>query len=79
MRMFIKDIGEFCKMYRTHILKLTLKEMSALTGINLQTISSFENGRSTNSEHITRYYNLSKTEEQKAFFKDNIPYGSGDW
>lgn len=76
--MFIKDIGEFCKMYRTHILKLTLKEMSALTGINLQTISSFENGRSTNSEHIAMYYNLSKSDEERKFFKNNIPYEKGE-
>ena len=77
MKLMIDSIGEFCKMYRKHILKLTLEEMSELTGVKVPTISSFENGRSTNSKHIELYYNLS-TDEQKIFFKNNIPYGKDE-
>lgn len=77
MRIPINSIGEFCKMYRTYILKLTLDEMSKLSGVKVPTISSFENGRSTNAKHIEMYYNLS-TKEQKIFFKNNIPYGKGE-
>lgn len=77
MRIPITNIGQFCKMYRTHILNLTLDEMSEKTGVKVPTISSFENGRSTNSKHIQMYYNLS-TDEQKIFFKNNIPYGKGE-
>ena len=77
MRIPIENIGEFCKIYRTHILNLTLEEMSKLTGVKVPTISSFENGRSTNSKHIEMYYNLA-TDEQKEFFKNNIPYGEGE-
>ena len=77
MRIPITNIGQFCKMYRTHILNLTLDEMSEKTGVKVPTISSFENGRSTNTKHIQMYYNLS-TDEQKIFFKNNIPYGKGE-
>lgn len=77
MKIPINDIGQFCKMYRTHILNLTLEEMSKETGVKIPTISSFENGRSTNAKHLELYYNLS-TDEQKEFFKHNIPYGKDE-
>ena len=77
MRIPITNIGQFCKMYRTYVLNLTLEEMSRLSGVKVPTISSFENGRSTNTKHIQMYYNLS-TDEQKIFFKNNIPYGKGE-
>ena len=77
MKIPVKNIGQFCKMYRTHILNLTLEEMSNKTGVKVPTISSFENGRSTNAKHIQMYYNLS-TDVQKEFFKKNIPYGKGE-
>ena len=77
MRIPITNIGQFCKMYRTYVLNLTLGEMSRLSGVKVPTISSFENGRSTNAKHIEMYYNLSN-DEQKIFFKNNIPYGKGD-
>ena len=77
MRIPINSIGEFCKMYRTYILKLTLDEMSKKSGVKVPTISSFENGRSTNAKHIEMYYKLS-TDKQKIFFKNNIPYGKGE-
>ena len=77
MKIPINNIGEFCKMYRTYILKITLDEMSKITGVKVPTISSFENGRSTNAKHIEMYYNLS-SDKQKIFFKNNIPYGKGD-
>ena len=78
MKMPIKTIGQFCKMYRTYVLDLTLEEMSKLTGVKVPTISSFENGRSSNSKHIEMYYNLAKSDEERKFFKKNIPYGKGE-
>lgn len=74
MKIPVTSVGQFCKIYRIHILNLTLEEMSKLSGVKVPTISSFENGRSTNIKHIEMYYNLS-TDEQKIFFKNNIPYG----
>lgn len=73
MKIIINTINEFCKMYRKKILQLTLKEMEDKTGVKTSTLSSFENGRSTNINHLTTYYNLGN-EEQKEYFKNNIPY-----
>lgn len=77
MKIPVTSVGQFCKMYRVHILNLTLEEMSKLSGVKVPTISSFENGRSTNVKHIQMYYNISN-DEQKIFFKNNIPYGKGE-
>lgn len=73
MRIEINNIHEFCKIYRINILKITLKQMSNLTGIKIPTISSFENGRSSNIKHLYTYYEISN-EEQKEYFRNNIPY-----
>ena len=78
MKIPVKSIGQFCKLYRTYVLDLTLEEMSKQTGVKVPTISSFENGRSTNSKHIEMYYNLSKLDEERKFFKENIPYERGE-
>ena len=78
VKISVKNIGQFCKLYRTYVLDLTLEEMSKQTGVKVPTISSFENGRSTNSKHIEMYYNLSKFDEERKFFKENIPYGKGE-
>ena len=68
----INDVGKFCKYFRTELLNLTLEELSEKTGVKKTTLSSFENGRSTNYTHIIKYYNCG-TDEQKQFFRDNIP------
>lgn len=68
----INDVGKFCKVFRNEILKITLEELSEKTGVKVSTLSSFENGRSTNYTHIIKYYNCG-TDEQKQFFRDNIP------
>lgn len=78
MKIPVKNIGQFCKMYRTYVLDLTLEEMSKQTGVKVPTISSFENGRSTNSKHIEMYYNLSKFDDERKFFRNNIPLEKSD-
>lgn len=70
--MFLNTIGKFCKYYRTEILKLTLEQMSEQVNVKKTTLSSFENGRSTNYKHLTKYYECS-TDEQKQFFRENLP------
>lgn len=70
--MFFNKIGKFCKYFRTELLNLTLEEMSEKVNVKKTTLSSFENGRSTNYTHIIKYYNCG-TDEQKQFFRDNIP------
>ena len=71
MRIVPNTINEFCKLYRMNILKLTLKEVSEITGLKLSTLSSFENGRSNNLKYIIIYYMLGN-EEQKEYFKNNL-------
>lgn len=69
---YIKDVGKFCKFFRMEILKITLEDLSFRTGVNITTLSSFENGRSSNYKHLIKYYNCGN-EEQKQFFRDNLP------
>lgn len=71
------NIHDFCKYYRTFILKITLKELTERvkeqTGedVTVSSVSSFENGRSTNIKYI-RYYLTVSTEEQANYFTDNL-------
>ena len=76
MNVSINNVGKFCKMFRMFILDLTLDEMSQKTGVKIPTLSSFENGRSSNSNHINLYYDIS-TDEQKTYFRENIPFIKG--
>lgn len=70
-------IQEYCKYYRTFILKITLKELvqrvKEETGeeVNISSISSFENNRSSNIKYILYYLSVSN-EEQGEFFTDNL-------
>lgn len=73
MRIQVNSVNEFCKLFRMNVLKITLKEMEERTGVKIPTLSSFENGRSTNVEHLQVYYNLGN-KEQKKYFKSNIPF-----
>ena len=70
--MIFNDIGKFCKYFRSEKLNMTLNEMSNKVNVNVSTLSSFENGRSTNYNHLIRYYRLGN-EEQKKFFRENLP------
>ena len=71
----------FCKQFRKEILNLTLHEMESKTGVPLKTISSFENGNSTNIKHLNLYYKLCDSKQKREQFiqgfgnamnKDNI-------
>lgn len=71
MKINVNSVNEFCKLFRMNILKLSLQEVSEITGIKLSTLSSFENGRSNNLKYIHIYYSLGN-EEQKEYFKNNL-------
>lgn len=73
----INDVGKFCKVFRNEILKMTLEELSEKTGVKVATLSSFENGRSRNLEHINLYLKFTN-EEQEKIFRENIPYKVGE-
>ena len=70
-------LQEYCKYYRMFILKMTLKELvervKEETGedVNISSVSSFENSRSTNMKYILYYLSVAN-EEQLDFFTDNL-------
>ena len=70
--MIFNNIGKFCKYFRSEILNITLLEMSDMVDVKLSTLSSFENGRSTNYNHLIKYYRLGDDKEKK-FFRENLP------
>lgn len=67
----ILRISEACKNFRIHVLKLTLAELSEKSGTNLKTISSYENGNSTNFKHLDIYLD-NCTEIQKRLLISEI-------
>ena len=70
--MIFTNIGKFCKYFRSEVLNLTLTEMSDKVNVKNSTLSSFENGRSTNYNHVIKYYKCGD-DEQKTFFRKNFP------
>lgn len=66
------SIQKFCREFRINELDLTLDQMGTLTGVNLKTISAFENGRSNNSNHIYLYSESCITPEQLTAFKNGL-------
>ena len=58
----------FCKQFGKDILNLTLQEMENKTGVPLKTISSFENGNSTNIKHLNLYYKLCDSKQKREQF-----------
>lgn len=54
-------------MFRTQVLKITLRELSDKSGVKLSTLSAFENGRSTNLTHIGWYLAVANNEQKTIF------------
>lgn len=63
-------IGRLCYKYRKDILKITLREMSELTSINISTLSAFELGRSGNMQIFFEYVRLMNIEQRESFFNE---------
>lgn len=66
------DIGRFCFRYRQEVLHLTLVQFSKITRVPLKTISSFENGRSSNLNIMLKYVIQTDNQEEKEYFYENI-------
>ena len=64
----MQNLLSFCKKFRKEILNLTLQEMEQKTGVPLKTISSFENGNSTNIKHLNLYYKLCDSKQKREQF-----------
>ncbi len=64
----MKHLINFCREFRTEVLKLTLREVENISFTPVKTLSAFENGRSTNIHHLNLYYLLCTTKEQRSLF-----------
>lgn len=65
-------IQSYCKAFRENTLKLTLKEVSEISGTDLKTISAFENLRSSNIMHLQVYLKSCVNDEQRTEFATGI-------
>lgn len=63
-------IGRLCYKYRKEVLKITLREMSDKTNINISTLSAFELGRSGNIQIFFEYVRLMNNEQRETFFRE---------
>ena len=61
-------IGQGCKSFRKKVLKLNLHDFSIKTKVNVSTISAFENGNSTNINHLFIYLHTCEDKEQRELF-----------
>lgn len=64
----MKHVQDFCKNFRINHLKVTLQEIQDMHGIPFKALSAFENGRSTNINHLNTYYLLCKTQADRNEF-----------
>lgn len=51
-------VGNYCRDFRTHKLKMTLHEVQGISNVKAKTLSNFENGRSGNLIFFLTYVNL---------------------
>lgn len=63
-----KALGKYCKDYRAHVVRISLKEMEKRIGIKSRTLSNFENGRSGNVAFLSAYLQICGTREDKTRF-----------
>lgn len=72
------DINTYCKYFRQYIMKITLEQFSKQIEkifneyVSPSTLSSFENGRSTNIKYLSYYYRMLDN-ENKINFKRALP------
>ena len=71
-RQFNFEVSTICGYFRKHVLKMTFKDLSKLSGIPVSTLSAFESGRSSNLRFIYVYLVSCETPQQKNIFIDSI-------
>ena len=64
----MKHVQAFCKDFRINYLNITLQAIQDNYGIPFKALSAFENGRSTNINHLNTYYLLCKTQADRNKF-----------
>ena len=66
------EISALCAYFRKKVIRLTLHEMSKKSGIPVSTLSSFEQGRSSNLRFLYLYLVSCETQQQKNIFLDSV-------
>lgn len=66
------SIQSFCKTFRKRTLNKTLRDIELEQGINIKTLSAFENGRSNNIEHLSIYLNACETDYHVNLFMKGL-------
>ena len=54
--MIENELSTYCKNFRTKKANLTLRQIHEKTGVNIKTLSGYENGRSSNMFMLNHYY-----------------------
>ena len=68
----MKNVQNFCREFRTEYLKITLQEIQEKYGIPYKALNAFENGRSSNINHLNTYYLLCKNRKDRQHFIDGF-------
>lgn len=68
----MKNVQNFCREFRTEYLKITLMEIQDKYGIPYKALNAFENGRSSNINHLNTYYLLCKNRKDRQIFIDGF-------
>lgn len=71
-RRFNFEVSSICAYFRRRILKMTLYELSKRSKVPVSTLSTFEQGRSSNLRYIYLYLVSCETKQQKNIFIDSI-------
>jgi len=61
----LKMIADKCKQHRREVVNISLKEMGMETNTYFKTLSAFENGRSTNINHLIKYVEMGDISQRK--------------
>ena len=64
------EVSSICAYFRRRVLKMTLHELSKRSKVPVSTLSTFEQGRSSNLRYVYLYLVSCETQQQKNIFID---------
>lgn len=68
----VKQISEFCKIYRMHVLKISVPEICKDTDYKEANVYSFESGKANKIDYLLLYYNACRTEKERTGFVKGV-------
>lgn len=68
----LRLVAKRCKIHRRDDVGLSLKEMGLKVDTYFKTLSAFENGRSTNINHLIKYLELGDAKQNEKLVSDVI-------